>query len=152
MKRRVLVAAVLILAASSLFAQIPTPEEFLGYRIGERFTSHDRILDYFNELARRSPLITIEQIGETYEKRPLVLATITSAKNRAALDTIRRNVNLLARGEGDVAEIAKTTPAIVWLAFGVHGNESSSAESSMMVASALLREADRKSTRLNSSH
>ena len=63
----------------------------------------------------------VEQIGETYEKRPLVLATITSEKNRAALETIRRNVNTLARGEGDVAEIAKTTPAIVWLAFGVHG-------------------------------
>lgn len=142
MKRRVFVTAVLILAASSLFAQIPTPEEFLGYRIGDRFTPHDRILDYFNELARKSPLITIEQIGETYEKRPLVLATITSAKNRAALDSIRRNVNTLARGEGDVAEIAKNTPAIVWLAFGVHGNESSSAESSMMVASALLRDAE----------
>jgi hypothetical protein len=69
-----------------------------------------------------------------------VLATITSAKNHAALETIRRNAIALANGEGDVDTIVKDMPAIVWLAFGVHGNESSSAEASMYVASSLLRE------------
>ncbi|HET8797915.1 MAG TPA: M14 family metallopeptidase, partial [Thermoanaerobaculia bacterium] len=72
--------------------------------------------------------------------RPLVLATITSEKNHAALETIRRNAASLARGEGDPSAIVKDMPAIVWLAFGVHGNESSSAESAMWVASALLRQ------------
>ena len=140
--RRFVLSVVFVLFAFSAAAQqIPSPEEFLGYRIGERFTPHHRIVEYFQELARRSPLVTIEQIGETYERRPLILATITSAKNRAALDTVRRNVTALARGEGD-AELAKSTPAVVWLAFGIHGNESSSAESSMMVASALLRDTE----------
>lgn len=141
--RRLAFSVVLILLAFSTAAQqqpVPAPEEFLGYRIGERFTPYHRIIDYFEELARRSSLITLEKIGETYEHRPLLLATITSAKNRASLDAIRRNVNTLGRGEGDAAEIARNTPAVVWLAFGVHGNESSSAESAMMVASALLRE------------
>ncbi|MBV8517230.1 MAG: hypothetical protein JO197_07495 [Acidobacteria bacterium] len=138
---------VLALFASLAFAQsaVPTPEEFLGYPIGARFTPHSRILDYFNELARRSPLITVKQIGETYEHRPLVLATITSEKNRAQLDTIKRNVAQLASGELDAAhaaDVAKSTPAIVWLGFGVHGNESSSAEAAMLVASSLLRDAD----------
>ncbi|HVR42919.1 MAG TPA: M14 family metallopeptidase, partial [Thermoanaerobaculia bacterium] len=32
------------------------------------------------------------------------------------------------------------TPAVVWLAFGVHGDESSSAEAAMMVASRLMRD------------
>ena len=43
MKRRVLVIAVLILTASSLFAQVPTPEEFLGYRIGDRVVRPARV-------------------------------------------------------------------------------------------------------------
>jgi hypothetical protein len=47
---------------------------------------------------------------------------------------------MLANGEGDPAEIAKNIPVVVWLAFGIHGNESSSAEASMMVASELLRQ------------
>src|SRR6058998_1346414 len=75
---------VIALIAVPAFAQIPTPDEFLGYKLGERFTPHARILDYFNELTKRSNLITVQQFGETYEHRPLVLAVITSAKNRVA--------------------------------------------------------------------
>ncbi|HVG24721.1 MAG TPA: M14 family metallopeptidase [Thermoanaerobaculia bacterium] len=142
MTRRALCVALITLFATVAVAQqqVPSPEEFLGYRIGERFTPHHRILDYFGELTRRSNLITMQQIGSTYEERPLVLATLTSAKNRAALDAIRSDVTALARGEGDVNTISKNRPAIVWLAFGVHGNESSSAEAAMMVAHSLLTE------------
>ncbi|HET7737449.1 MAG TPA: M14 family zinc carboxypeptidase, partial [Tepidiformaceae bacterium] len=107
------------------------------------------MLAYFEELTRRSPLITLEKIGETSEGRPLVLAIVTSEKNRRSLDVIRRNIGMLANGEADSArasEIARGTPAVVWLAFGIHGNESSSSETSMLVASALLR--DRESGRL----
>jgi hypothetical protein len=134
----------LLLFSFAAIAQtaVPTPEEFLGCGMGERFTPHHRILAYFDELARRSPLISVQQIGETYEHRPLVLATITSAKNRTALETIRRNAVSLANGEGDVDAIVKDMPAIVWLAFGIHGNESSSAESAMFVASTLLHDPD----------
>jgi hypothetical protein len=138
MIRRVVVLFALVLAATSLAAQVPSPEQFLGYPIGERFTSHQRILDYFNELTKRSALVTMRAIGETYEHRPLTLATITSEKNRAALDSIRRNLGTIANGEGDIDSLVKTTPAVVWLAFGIHGNESSSAEASMMVAYTLL--------------
>ena len=144
MKRRIATLVALTLFASLAFAQtaVPTPEEFLGYPMGERFTPHSRIVDYFATLAQRSDLVKLERIGETYEHRPLMLAIITSAKNHAALDTIRANVATLARGEGDAASIAKSTPAIVWLAFGIHGNESSSAESAMWVASTLLHNAE----------
>src|SRR5437867_2730203 len=137
---------VIALIAVPAFAQIPTPDEFLGYKLGERFTPHARILDYFNELTKRSNLITVQQFGETCEHRPLVLPVVTSAKNRAALETIRQNVVSLADPAATTparaAEIAHATPAIVWLAFGVHGNESSSSEAAMLVASSLLRDPD----------
>lgn len=143
MTRRFLQAVACVLIAASAFAQVPTPQEYLGYPLGDRFTPWVRIVDYFNELAKRSNLITVEQFGETYEHRPLMLATITSPKNRAALATIRQNTTSLADRNttpARAAEIAKSTPAMVWLAFGVHGNESSSAEAAMLVASTLLRE------------
>src|SRR5437868_3078515 len=147
MIKKISAALFVLLCAASSFAQtnVPTPDEFLGYKLGDRFTPYDRILDYFNELAKRSPLITIEKFGETNEGRPLVLATITSAKNRAALDQIRRDVFSLANGEADssrAASIAKSTPAIVWLAYTIHGNEPSGAEAAMRVASTLLRDPD----------
>lgn len=142
-RRAVALLAFVVLFSSFAGAQtVPAPEELLGYKLGERFTPHHRILDYFHELDRRSDLVTVRQIGETYEHRPLVLATITSAKNHAALDTIRRNAIALANGDGDVDAIVRDMPAVVWLAFGVHGNESSSAEAAMAVASTLLRDAE----------
>ena len=129
MTKRLFTAVVLFALATLASAQtIPSPEQFLGYNLGDRFTPYDRILSYFDELTKRSNLITVEKFGETYEGRPLVLATITSPKNRAALDQIRRDVASLANGEVDAARaaaIAKSTPAIVWLAYGIHGNESS---------------------------
>ena len=147
MMRRLAVLFTMLLTASIALGQenaIPTPDAFLGYTLGDRFTPYSRILDYYEELARHSDLVSVERFGETYEHRPLVLVVITSKKNRASLETIRKNVVSLSDPEGTTAaraqEIASVTPAIAWLGFGIHGNESSSAEASMLVASALVRE------------
>jgi hypothetical protein len=145
MRRLSLCLFVLFFAvASQAQNAVPTPDEFLGYKLGDRFTPHARILDYFRLLAARSNLITLQQFGETYEHRPLMLAVITSPKNRAALDSIRANIAALtdpnATSQTRANEIAHSTPAVAWLAFGVHGNESSSAEVSMEVASTLIND------------
>src|SRR5947209_20161992 len=128
MTRRI--AALLFLLATAAFAQSPTPEQFLGYKLGDRFTQWPRIVEYFDALAKRSNLITVQQFGETYEHRPLVLAVLTSAKNRAALDAVRQNLVALADPHATTpardAEIARSTPAVAWLRFVVHGNETSS--------------------------
>jgi hypothetical protein len=146
MIRRTLIAVIVVfatIAPTLTFADaVPTPEQFLGYRLGDRFTAWDQILRYFDELQRKSDRITVQQFGETYEHRPLVYAVITSPKNRAALDSIKGNLAELSRGdqtsETRAKEIASSTPAVVWLAFGVHGDESSSAEAAMLTASYLL--------------
>ena len=131
----------LLLIAVSVFAQ-PAPEEFLGYKIGARFTPHHRILDYFDALAAASNLITHERFGQTWEGRPLSYAVITSPRNRAQLDAIRQRIAEINRPDitspERAEEIARATPVITWLAFGVHGNESSSTEAAMMLARRLL--------------
>src|SRR4051812_19440714 len=67
MKRITLCLFVLLFAiASQAQTAIPTPDEFLGYPLGERFTPYARILDYFQLLTTRSDLITMQQFGETY--------------------------------------------------------------------------------------
>ncbi|HXG57396.1 MAG TPA: M14 family zinc carboxypeptidase, partial [Thermoanaerobaculia bacterium] len=142
MRKLITLMTVACLAAAAHAQTLPTPSGFLGYEIGSRFTPWHRIIDYFEELAAKSPLITVERFGETYEGRPLVFAVVTSQKNRQMLEAIRRDVAALANAEVDparAAQIARNSPAVVWLGFGVHGNESSSAEAAMEVASALLR-------------
>src|SRR4051812_25267601 len=104
MLRRFAVILFVLVFAICATAQTPAPDEFLGYKLGEHFTSWDRILDYFNELTKKSNLITVQTFGQTYEGRPLVLAVLTSPKNRARLDEIRNDLASIANGSADAAK------------------------------------------------
>ncbi len=117
---------------------VPSPAEFLGYPLGTRFTHHQRILEYLHRLADASPRVTLWQYGETYEGRPLTLVAISSPENLARLDALRAEHLRLAdpRGVSDaeLARVESEVPVVVWLAYGVHGNESSSSEAAMAAA------------------
>lgn len=122
-----------------VFAQVQSPEQFLGYKIGERFTPHWRIVEYFKHVAASTPgMVKLQQYGQTYEGRPLVVAFISSAANIANLENIRSNNLALANNSGNSATITTNAPAIVWLSYNVHGNEASSSETSMMALHALV--------------
>lgn len=112
---------------------IPSPEEFLGHPIGSYHTRHDRIVAYMQELARRSDRATYQEIGMTFEHRPMPVLTVTSPGNHARLEEIRTRHLAASRGEIDVAA-ATELPLIVHLGYGVHGNETSSAEAAMLTA------------------
>jgi len=133
-------AAALPLAAQN--AAIPSPAQFLGYEIGARFTPHHRIVDYFEEIDRLSGLVTIEKYGSSYEARPLIYAIVTSESNGARLEALRSELTTLSEVErtepARAAAIAKDSPVVTWLAFGVHGDESSSAEAAMLVLHRLV--------------
>ncbi len=115
--------------------QLQTPEQFLGYKIGTRFTPHHRIVDYFRSVAAASPAtIKLQQYGTTNEGRPLVVAYISSALNMSNLESIRTK-NLEMTNNPGTAN-GNTTP-IVWLSYNVHGNEASSSEAAMLTLYAL---------------
>ncbi|MDH5805503.1 MAG: M14 family zinc carboxypeptidase, partial [Gemmatimonadota bacterium] len=114
-------------------SSIPSPEEFLGYAIGDFHTRHDRIVAYMQELARLSDRATYQSIGMTYEHRPMPVLTVTSPANHARLEEIRRE-HLAAIDPRSPAPANSARPAIVHLGYGVHGNETSSAEAAMLTA------------------
>jgi hypothetical protein len=110
---------------------IPSPEEFLGYPIGTFATRHDRIVAYFQELARLSDRATYQSIGQTYELRPMPVLTVTSPANHARLETIRQeHLASLEPGASPNGDI----PAIAHLGYNIHGNENSAAESALLTA------------------
>ena len=112
---------------------IPTPQQFLGYEIGSRYTRHDQLVAYFNELAKHSDKIKVEEIGRSYEGRPLLIATVTSAQNLQNLEALRRqHVTLIDPAQPLAA--AGSSPVVVWLGYSVHGNETSSGEAAMLTA------------------
>ena len=106
-----------------------SPKEFLGYELGDRFTRHHRVVEYYKHVADALPNVEFYQYGETYEHRPLIYVVITSPENFQNLEQIRLN-NLRKAGMTDGSPSADKK-AIVWLSYNVHGNEANSTEASM---------------------
>ena len=114
---------------------IPTPASVLGYELGERFTQHHLIVRYLERLAESSPRIRLDTLARTFEDRPVVLAIATSEANHGRLDAIRAAAQRLAdpraTGTAEADDLIRTTPAIVWLGYTVHGNEASGVEAAL---------------------
>lgn len=124
------------------FAQLKSPDEFLGYPIGDKYTPHHRIVSYFEQAATAAPqMMKLQQYGETNEGRPLLLAFIATPENLAKLEDIRKN-NLRLAGILTDKPADLNAPVIVWLSYNVHGNETSSSEVSMKVLYELLNPAN----------
>ena len=122
----------------SSIAQLKSPEEFLGYKIGTKFTPHWKIVDYFKAVATAVPnSVKLEQYGQTNEGRPLMVAYVSIDANISNLENIRRHNLYLAKQ--DTEENSNFNyPAIVWLSYNVHGNEASSSEAAMLTLFALI--------------
>lgn len=108
---------------------IPTPQQFLGYGIGEQHTRHDKIVEYFKELARLSERVSVEVIGRTFENREQIVAIFTSSENHKRIEQIRQQ-HLGAQQQGATQNL----PLVIHLAYNVHGNEPSSSEAAMLTA------------------
>lgn len=137
--KRLLSGLALLLLAIGAFAQgLQSPEQYMGYKIGTRYTRHHKIVEYFRAVAQAKPdMVKLEKYGETNEGRELMLAFIASPENLQKLETIRNN-NLGFAGLSSSKSATETAPAIVWLSYNVHGNETSSSEAALMTLWALV--------------
>jgi hypothetical protein len=113
---------------------IPSPEEILGYQVGEWHVRHDQLVDYMKQLAESSERVQIEEIGRTYEQRPLLMLTISSPTNLENLETIRSNHLKLSQPENQSSLSLDEMPVVVNLGYSVHGNESSGSNASLIIA------------------
>jgi len=143
----------LALAYGSLIAQppanqaIPSPKQVLGYELGHKYTSHAGIEKYLFALRDAAKdRLQVLSYGETYEGRKLYLAVVSSPDNLSRLQEIKSEIRKLADpriiSEAESDGIVKSCPAIVWLSYGVHGNEASSSEAALNVLYQLLSRGD----------
>jgi len=152
MKKYTLLAVVLLLGISKNIAQdysvnldyylptdvsynpnIPTPKSSIGHQVGDWHITHDKLVQYMYTLASSSDRITIENRGATFEGRPLLLLTITSANNNANIETIRQQHLELTQKEPSTTNINEM-PIVVQQGFSIHGNEPSGSNAALAVA------------------
>jgi len=112
---------------------IPTPQSVLGYEVGEWHVSHDRLVQYMTALAQASDRITLENRGYTFERRPLLLLTITSPENHQRIDEIKAQHQQLTTPEGSNLAV-ENMPAVLYQGFSIHGNEPSGANAGLLAA------------------
>lgn len=111
---------------------IPTPSQFFSQEMGEWHLTHDQVLSYIKELARVSERSIYYEYARSWENRPLVHLVFTSEKNQKKLNELKQvHYNYSEPGK----DISKDeVPVVVSLTYGVHGNESSATNSSVLTA------------------
>jgi hypothetical protein len=126
---------------------VPTLRGVIGHEPGDQITRASDVRRYFDALAAHAPdRVVIGEYGRTPEGRPLWWAAIGTPSHIARLDAIKAASRALADPRtttpAQAAAIIADQPAVVWLAYSVHGNEISPADAAMATAHHLLASRD----------
>jgi hypothetical protein len=117
---------------------VPRPQKFLRFDVGEHHTTYAQMEQVIFAIADAAPdRVKVYEIGTTNEHRMQYAIAISAPENLARIDEIKAaNSRLtdprsLSKAEAD--RIAASNPAIAWMAYTIHGNESASFEAMMQV-------------------
>ena len=124
--------------------EVPTPAKFAGHEVGEWHLSHDKLVFYMLELARVSDRAIWEEYAKSHEGRPLGQLIISSPENIRNIEQLRQQHLILCDpSQSDNADISKM-PVFIKLGYGIHGNESSAQNASVLAAYYLVAGEGRK--------
>ena len=128
------------------FAAVPTPESHFGHKIGadRELLDWDKVVSYFQLLAKSSDKIKVAEYGRTAEGRPMIVATI------AAPETLR-NLDKYRDIQRRLSDPRTTTPAqaeplfltgknIILMTCSIHATEVASTHSAVEFAYRLVTE------------
>lgn len=113
---------------------IPTPKSVIYHEVGEWHVTHDRLVNYMKALDQASDRITLQVSGYTYEGRPQLAMIITSPKNHAQIETIRKEHLKLSDANQSSSLNLDNMPIVVWQGYSIHGNESSGSNAALLTA------------------
>ena len=108
---------------------ITTPSQAMGNQVGEWHVRHDQIAYYMQLLASQSDRVSIVEIGRTHENRPLYLLAFSSVENQQNLTSIQsKHIQNLGKSSN------ANEPLIIWMGYGVHGDEPSASNAALLIA------------------
>lgn len=113
---------------------IPTPKSVIYHEVGEWHVTHDRLVNYMKALDAASDRISLQVSGYTYEGRPQLAMIITSPKNHAQIETIRKEHLKLSDANQSSSLNLDNMPIVVWQGYSIHGNESSGSNAALLTA------------------
>ena len=106
---------------STLLAQsaVTSPEKFFGFQLGadRKMARWDKIVEYYNLIEKQSGgKMKVINMGPTMNGNPFLMVIITSPKNLANIDTIKKNnltiVNPHSTPEAEIKKLIATGKVI----------------------------------------
>ncbi|AJP42478.1 peptidase [Alteromonas australica] len=114
---------------------ITHPDSLLGFPVGSRVATPKQIHSAIMTWAEQSDRLHVVEYARTHEQRPLLAVFISTPTRLAQLDEIKANIDTLsdARNVSDskANAIINDLPAIAWMAYSIHGNETSGADAAL---------------------
>ena len=125
---------------------IATPLEILGFNPGTQPIEQNELEHYLAVLSTQSGRVLLREAGKSWENRKIEYLVISSEENLSRLPAIRHAIAQLADPrqvpDAQAREIIAEMPAIAWMAYNIHGNESSSTEAAVQLAYQLAAGSD----------
>ena len=122
------------------------PNEFLDFDYATRVATPEQITSALMSWANQSDRLKVVEYARSHENRPLHAVFISSPKNLNNLNAIKDKVSQLADARITNDRKAKTLisemPAIAWMAYSIHGNETSGADAALGVIYHLIASED----------
>ena len=130
-----LAAVLLSLAPLAAHAQVTTPEQFFGFKIGtdNKLARYDKIVEYMQKVATESDRVRVTTIGPTTLGKPFIMVTVASGdtiKNLSHYQDLERKLYFQGGAPTDAQkdEIYKTGKSVVLITNNIHSTEIGSSQ------------------------
>lgn len=128
-----LVLSVHLRAAAA--ADLPTPEQFLGFRVGEdkKLARWEKIVEYMSLIAKGTDRVRLRELGKSTNNNPFILLEISSADTIKNLDRYKQLERKLyfqggAPTDAERDEIFRSGKAVVFVSCNIHSTEIGSSQ------------------------
>ena len=122
------------------------PNEFLDFDYATRVATPEQITSALKSWANQSDRLKVIEYARSHENRPLHAVFISSPENLKNLNSIKDKISQLADARITNDRKAKTLinelPAVAWMAYSIHGNETSGADAALGVIYHLIASKD----------
>lgn len=115
--------------------EITRPESILGFEVGYRVASPEQIATAVRTWDKESERVKAFQYATSHEGRPLFYVVVSSPDNLKKIDSIKQKLAQLANPKNlsstQANKLIDELPAIAWMSYSIHGNESSGADAAV---------------------
>ena len=122
------------------------PNKFLDFDYATRVATPEQITSALQSWADQSDRLKVIEYARSHENRPLHAVFISSPENLKNLNSIKDKISQLADARNTNDRKAKTLinelPAVAWMAYSIHGNETSGADAALGVIYHLIASKD----------